>query len=102
MGTKKFKNELEDLAETIQREEKQVKSERYQTVEKFVQAYKEGEIEDQDLTVIFHKNTPGHVTVLGDNVGISYGAIERLGGIDKFISALLETKRDKKRKAMGD
>ena len=102
MGEKKYKNKLSNLADELGDIGDKVNSGRYHSLGEFREAYKDGEITDQELTTVFHSDSePGFLTIFGD-AGISYDEIVKRGGIDEFLKVLKETKRQKKRKAMGD
>ena len=102
MGEKKYKNKLSNLADELGEIEDKVNSGRYDSLEDFREAYKDGEIAEQKLTTVFHAdNEIGHLSVFGD-AGIPYDEIVKFGGIDNFIEALKDVKREKKEKSKGD
>ena len=98
MGTKKLKNQVEDLKQRVGPKSELGSSSEYRSMASFKDAWKDGEIESQGITLIFHaEDEPGHLTVLGpEGVGIPYSKINNMG-IDAFVKALFERKREKRK-----
>jgi len=98
----KAENKLSDIAEKLEQKEETLNSGRYDSLEEFREAYKDGDIAEQELTTVIHSdNEPGFLSIFGD-AGIPYDEIVKRGGIDEFIEVLKETKRQKKRNSRGE